>query len=444
MNLIQPDSESIRAKSALLARDFPNAEKHLLLALDHLAATDITELLGPPPSNPQNKIGKNLYIPVEMAGRELASRAWIAGQCSKLGFNVVIGATWNMMYGKWLDFPPGIVLFKTLYAIDARQYHAAKVLGRHRVAVLDEEMMPLALTERIYGFSVEPHALTLADLVCAPGEASAQILRKMAPGKIAVTGNPRAMQRTHHIGGKILVCTSAPMINPPAGFDLNMRMTLRVAGKPLKGEVLEIWRAQIKHEAKWTPVMLEAIDALKQKYGERVVVRPHPAEDPATFGLEKDRETLSHRLSEADCVVFMSSCGIGIEAAMAETPAVRLGNGGDGLSAAFGTGAVSVEDVLAQVETCLAGNQPIPDLTGIIQKEITLPQELEKLWRDNATEDPTDILEGYRQRPRQYHPGQFEMNKFPETTAEQIEEMAGVPAEKIGWNLFVVRAQRLT
>jgi surface carbohydrate biosynthesis protein len=444
VNYSPPDSDSLRAKTALRARDFASAQTHLLRALDDLASKDKTEPLGPPPCNPQNSIGKNLYIPVEMAGRELASRAWIAGQCSKLGFNVVIGATWNMSYSQWIDWPPGIVLFKTLYALDARQFYTAKSYG-HRVAVLDEEMMPLALTKRIYEFSLEPYALHLADLVCAPGEASAKILREMAPGKIAVTGNPRARKDARpHIGGKILVCTSAPTINPAAGFDLSMRMTLRVAGKPLKDEVLDIWRGQVRHEIKWAALMLEAIDALKAKYGDRVIVRTHPAEDPKTFGLEPDHEPLSTRLSQADCVVFVSSCGIGIEAAMAGVPAVRVGNGGDGLSASFGPAAESAEEITAQVEVCLADQQEIPDLTGIISDKITLPQELESLWQKHAGDHDADLLAGFYKRRREFQPGEFEMNKFPETTAEQITEMAGVPAEKIGWNLFAIRAQRLT
>ena len=432
-------TESGKARAALLARDFAKAQEHLLRSLEFMTHDDLVEPLGPPPSNPKGKVGKYLYIPVEMAGRELASRAWIAGQCAKLGFNVVIGATWNLSAYGWRDFPPGIILFKTLYALDAKQFFLAKSHG-HRVAVLDEEMMPLALTKRIYEFSIEPYALYLADLVCAPGEASAQILREMAPGKIAVTGNPRAMVRpVKAIRGHILVCTSAPTINPKMGFEPSMAMTLRVAGKPLRGSVFDIWQAQIKHEIKWTQVLLEAIEALKKKYGARVRVRPHPAEDPSTFEFEADHVPLSTRLSQADCVVFVSSCGIGIEAGMAGVPAVRIGTGGDGLSAAFGTGCESVAAALVRVEACLTGPETIPDLTNIIAEKITVPEELEKLWRENQDPDiSTDILAGFHKRPRHYEPQEFQRNKFPETTAEQISELSGVPAVKIGWNLFAL------
>ena len=432
-------AESARARTALASRDFEKAQEHLLRSMDLIAHESLIEPLDRPPANPKNKIGKYIYLPVEMAGRELASRAWIAGECAKLGFNVVLGATWNMADYKWRDWPPGIVLFKTLYALDAKNFWAAKSLAGHQVAVLDEEMLPLALNKRIYEFSCEAQALHLADLICAPGEASAAILREMAPGKVVVTGNPRAMARKERTGGKILVCTSAPMINPTIGFDANMKMTLRVAGKEPKGEVLEIWREQIKHEVKWTKLQLEALEALREKYGERVVVRPHPAEAPSTFGLEADHETLSSRLAQADCVVFVSSCGIGIEAGMAGVPAVRIGSGGDGLSASFGALAESTEDVLAQVEDCLAGKQPIPDLTGLVTRDITLPQELEKLWRRNAYEMDFDLVHAYqKQRNVEYVPGEFEKNKFPETTEAQISEMVGLPVTKVGWNLYVI------
>ena len=445
---IGADGEGERGKRAMLAGDYAGAKKHFHRAFDMVAAESDVESLDPPPSNPVNRIGKYLYLPVEIAGRELASKAWLAGECARRGFDVLLGATWNMSDYKWRDWPPGIVLFKTMMGMDAQQFWKAKSLAGHQVAVMDEEMLPMTPEARNYQRWCCPQAMTLADLICAPGEKAAAALREFLPAKkVVVTGNPRGIKPSRRSNGngngngKILVCTVFPFVNGVQSFARNVDMFFRVMMKTPEGDALEMWREQLDHELRWLPLMLQAIDALREKYGERVFVRPHPSENPDTFGLKRDDVSLADRLSEADCVVYLSSCGTGLDAAMAVVPAVRIGSGSNGISSTFGDDTETVEQVLAQVEKCLAGETAIPALDGIIAKDVTLPVELEKLWRRNAYDVDFDLATAYRkQRNVEYKPGSFERDKFPDIFDDKISDMVGLPVEKLSWNLWSIRA----
>ena len=51
-----------------------------------------------------------------------------------------------------------------------------------------------------------------------------------------------------------------------------------------------------------------------------------------------------------------------------------------------------------------------------------------------------DLAHAYReQRKHGYVPGEFERNKFGEYTDEDVAAMAGLPVERLGWGLWLVR-----
>ena len=62
-------------------------------------------------------IGPFLYLPIEVASRELQAKLLLAHAAVARGYEVVIG--WKRMINKNLRYmPPGIVMFKTLTAND--------------------------------------------------------------------------------------------------------------------------------------------------------------------------------------------------------------------------------------------------------------------------------------------------------------------------------------
>lgn len=438
--------EARKGKAALVRRDFKSAEKHFTAAFDLVAAVSPVTPLSDPPDNPRNRIGKFLYLPVEVSVRELPSRAWLAGECAKRGFNVVLGAAWNMADYKWRDWPPGIVLFKTMNALDATQYHKAKAMAGHQVAVLSEELYSLAPEEWLYRVEIEEQALVLADLICAQGEKSAGILKTLTDSKkVVVTGNPRAVAKVSRetpAGGKILVCLMSGTVNGFAPFDEYMEMVLRVLGKTPEGDILRLMREQIAHECKWLPVLLETIEELRKRYGDRVQVRPHPVEDKTTFGFEADNRSFDDALKESACVVYVSGCGTGVEAKIAGVPCVRVGHDGHGLSRSFGIACETPEHVVDAVAAALKYGPSTEDL-GEHFAPVTLPDALESLWRRNKYPMEFDLAHAYReQRKIEYVPGEFEKNKFAKVADEDVAAMVGLPVERVGWNLWIIRSQK--
>jgi hypothetical protein len=69
-----------------------------------------------------------LYLPVEVAARELDAKLLLAAFAVGAGYEVIIGQKW-LMQRNFGRMPPGIVLFKTLTAVDAKAMQAAHAAG---------------------------------------------------------------------------------------------------------------------------------------------------------------------------------------------------------------------------------------------------------------------------------------------------------------------------
>jgi surface carbohydrate biosynthesis protein len=91
-------------------------------------------------------IGPFLYLPVEVASRELHAKLLLAYLAVALGYEVIIG--WKSAINRNLRaMPPGIVMFKTLTARDGKAMARARAAG-HRIAALDEEVPGLVATKQ--------------------------------------------------------------------------------------------------------------------------------------------------------------------------------------------------------------------------------------------------------------------------------------------------------
>jgi surface carbohydrate biosynthesis protein len=132
-----------------------------------------------------------MYIPVEVAVRELDSRLLIALTAMQAGFEVVLGQKWllaeNLRY-----MPPGVVLFKTLTMRDAKAMRDATRCG-HLIAAIDEEMPGLIATVQKLRWVVDS-AVQHCKVVFATGQDHADTLLRRYPDlgpRLRIAGNPR-------------------------------------------------------------------------------------------------------------------------------------------------------------------------------------------------------------------------------------------------------------
>jgi surface carbohydrate biosynthesis protein len=394
------------------------------------------------PQSPPRKIGRVLYLPVEIASRELPTKARLAGDMARRGFQVVVGAAWNIFIELYRGLPPGLVLFKTLNAHDANNMHLIQQRG-HMVAALNEEAFGLLPEAWIYRTEMNDQALRLADMICAQGKRSAAVLRDISGGEVSVTGNPRAVSEKSARGEEILVCMMAGNINGYLPFPNYMEMTLNALGKT-DGDTLRLMQEQIAHEGKHMSLMLESIEALSRRFPSRcIIVRPHPAENRSIYETSgnvvlDDSRSLSERMKDAGVVVFLSGCGSGLEAFLSEIPGVRIGTGGHGISAELHLTAASPAEVCEAVAAQLENPRMIGSLTDHFAP-VTLEDELDKLQAENSMPLDVDIAETWSQRADAFEPQGFHQNKFPDTADEHVSELAGLPAQRLGWNTWLVK-----
>jgi surface carbohydrate biosynthesis protein len=132
-----------------------------------------------------------LYLPIEVASRELHAKLLLTYFAVEMGFEVVIG--WKRMMNKNLRYmPPGVVMFKTLTVNDAAAMQEAKGAG-HGVAAIDEEVPGLVTMKQKLRWVTE-ESVTSSDLIFALGEEHREALLHFRPAhgdKYHVVGNPR-------------------------------------------------------------------------------------------------------------------------------------------------------------------------------------------------------------------------------------------------------------
>lgn len=416
----------------------------LMATLEHTAANTRVTLVGPPPPLRKRKIGKFLYLPVEISARELAGRAKIAGEMARRGWQVLIGASWNMMHHRYGDLPPGIVLFKTLNCLDAKGIFQAANYG-HITACLNEEIMVMPDEPDLFRLNIDDNALTLVDHVFAHSEGSARILREMAPGKVVVTGAPRRVERQAFLpDGDIVVCTQAGTVNNALSYEKYIQTLFQTIGKLIDEPVMRITREQIQQECAHYQTMVDVAKALTDRYGPRVKLRPHPAEHIRRYSDEglniNYGNSFSDQLTKTSVVIFVSGCGTGLEATVAGVPSVRIGNGGFGKSRDYGIPAASVADVLASVDVILQGHTPVEDASQDLAP-LTISDTLHSVWQQNQYPMPFSIDHAWKHaRTDQYSPTFFQAAKFPEVSDDKLSALCGAKVTNLDWRMWSIAA----
>jgi surface carbohydrate biosynthesis protein len=289
-----------------------------------------------------------LYLPVEVSARELDAKLLIAFFAVSAGYEVVLGQKW-LMERNLGRMPPGIVLFKTLTAVDAKSMRAAHAHG-HRVAAIDEEIP--GLIARNEGLRwVAPAAVAACDLVFAVGEEHLEALRWKFPeqrGKYAIVGNPRwdllrpEFARSHRpevqrireqYGRFILINTNLGFTNSGKGTTEQMVRKLERGGKfdrrkpedaSFLSEHLRLERASLDGLTVLLPTLATALP------GHRIILRPHPSEKAATWrsivaGMERVavvREGAALPWILAADLLIHPYCTTGVEAFALGRPAI--------------------------------------------------------------------------------------------------------------------------
>ena len=289
-----------------------------------------------------------LYLPVEVAARELDAKLLTTHFAVAAGFEVIIGQKW-LMQKNIGRMPAGIMLFKTLTTVDAGFMRAAREHG-HAIASVDEEIP--GLIARNEGLRwVAPAAVETCDLIFAVGEEHKQALLWRFPehrDKYVVAGNPRwDLLRQEFIGSHaeevtrirrdsgrfLLINTNLGFINSGKGTTDQMVRKLERGGKfdrrrPDDAEFLA-QHLRLEHAS------LEGIKALLPRRAEgfpdhQFVVRPHPSENATTWQAIVDRLPRTQVVRRGsvvpwilatDCLIH-TYCTTGVEAFALGKPAI--------------------------------------------------------------------------------------------------------------------------
>ncbi len=136
-------------------------------------------------------MSRYLYMPMEIAAREMDSRLLTALFAAREGVETILGQKW-LLQRNIAHVPRGVWMFKTLMPGDAIYMRKARELG-HRVCAIDEEVTGLG--EGCGGLRwVAREAIGNCDRLFCLGQAHADALAAVYPGhveKCAITGNPR-------------------------------------------------------------------------------------------------------------------------------------------------------------------------------------------------------------------------------------------------------------
>ena len=390
-------------------------------------------------AKPQRHVFPILYLPVEVKAREFQAKAAIAREAAAQGMTVVLGAKWPMLLSL-NALPHGIFMFKTLNQTDAAAMMECVKCG-HLTAALDEEMFGISASSSYIGATVHPHAVACADLICAQGPSYAEHFPYQAD--IKVTGSPRTKTYKTPQSDDILVCLQTGNINNNGrSFEEMLVQTLLLSAYPLGSPQGQVWadilRTSIAHECDVLPLVSETIAALAKAFPDRrIIVRPHPVEDPSNWDFSApniifdEQNDIVDSLARAGAAVFVSGCTTGLDAFLANVPAVRLGRGGVGISALMHTEATTPEEAVAAVRRGEAWKGALDQHLA----PLNLTSHLVTLYKANAAEAGTGNF-----TPFPFEPNEFTRRKFPDTSVEEVRALVERPVHQLSWNVFLIQA----
>ncbi|MGB0412733.1 MAG: surface carbohydrate biosynthesis protein [Pikeienuella sp.] len=244
----------------------------------------------PAPVNPY------LYLPMEIASRELDSRLLITLFAAKSGMDVVIGQKW-LLQKNVKTTKPGVWLFKTLTVRDGEAMKSLTDAG-HRVSAIDEEMPGLGEGCENLRW-VNDQTVSRCETIFCLGERHRRAMVEMYPDqaeKMTIAGNPRwdvmrpelrglfaeevARFRKEH-APFILINTNVGLMNSAKGTADQLVDKLAKAGKvdlsqPDDKKFIDDLKAFESANFDAVPGLIKRL--LAEFPDHNVVLRPHPTE----------------------------------------------------------------------------------------------------------------------------------------------------------------------
>ncbi len=231
-------------------------------------------------------------IPVETKVRELDAKLLLALIALQRGFDVVIGALWELKFHADL-LDRGIILDKSIAKTKEQWFRHCQQQG-HRVVALDEEGLVYFDAETYRQLRIFPKSMEVVDLFFAWGkdqsEVTASALGELAE-RIRVTGNPRfdllrpelrnlyeqdAAKLREKYGKIIQINTSfsfANTANDPQALQQTFSQYPIAKERP---GFFEDWMAA---QQKVLESFQEMLPLVRERFPDhRIIIRPHPSE----------------------------------------------------------------------------------------------------------------------------------------------------------------------
>lgn len=294
------------------------------------------------------KLRRLLYLPMEIASRELDSRLLVAALALSRGFEVVIGQKW-LIERNVEAMPAGIYLSKTLTQRDAKTLARAKERG-YLVAAIDEEM-PGLVTQPDELRWMSDDAVDVTDRIFIAGAHNSNSVRQRFPQareRIVTATNPRwdllrpgmrdfyereAQELRDKYGRFILINTNLGFTNSEKGNAEDLINEQERLGKLSMADPKHVAFVNgiLAMEAANRATILRLIDELPKKFPDRrIVLRPHPSERLDTWRQQVDGHAVVDVIRDgpaipwilASDVLVHTNCTTGVEAAALDTPAI--------------------------------------------------------------------------------------------------------------------------
>ncbi len=247
-----------------------------------------------------------LIIPVENQVRELDPKLLLACVAARRGFTSIIGSHRKIDF-RIASLPRSLYLCKSFTVMNLTMFRIMHRLGQ-KIVSWDEEALVHLPDEMYFSRRLSPDSIRYVSHLFAWGEDNERLWKawpQMPSGKpIHVTGNPRGdllraemcgfYQRDadalrERYGNFILVNTNFNHVNAFYPSQNLFRDTGEHGGKvrfgkAAKGMSLTFARALHEHKSGLFEAFQALIPALAEAFPDhRVVVRPHPTENPAVY-----------------------------------------------------------------------------------------------------------------------------------------------------------------
>lgn len=285
-----------------------------------------------------------LFIPIEIAKRELYGKLYLALSAVERGYTVLIGDPKRLKYFL-KHFSPGVFFSKDLYAARMGEFKRHKDHG-DLICAWDEEGL-VYTSKKTYTLRFSEDTVRMADTIFTWGNVQSSLIEKdfSCSKKLVPVGNPRmdllrpgnraffkkeVQAIKQEYGDFILINSSFSHCNSYLSkVQLRERMEKFFSRRdPAKKNDFEL---QYELERERYKSFIELIHYLSNKHPEtRIVVRPHPVENPALW--KKDIGPLSNVVicnegnvipwCIASQVVIHNSCTTGIEAFLLDKPVI--------------------------------------------------------------------------------------------------------------------------